>query len=283
MYRYWLGKAISIIHAKLVAMNKHLLVTDARNFAINFEINPYMHQIDQPDTQKSIAQHEAIMQAHRDAGRTLEYLPTAEDCPDMIYVANSGLTRGNKVVLSHLPKERQPETPHYREWYKRHGWEVIEPPALFSGQGDALPCGDRLLIGTGWRTAPELHKFVADNLGYDVVSLQTTGPEYYDIDLAVAVLRPDLIAFCDEALEPASAEKLANLPGVNHILISLEETKKFAANLVSDGQTVVMTNDAPSLAAAIQSHGLKTVELPTDQLAKGGGAIRCTSLALDNL
>lgn len=263
-------------------MNKHLLVTDAKNFRVDFEINPYMHEVDQPDPAAAIAQHEAIMQAHRDAGRTLEYLPTVADCPDMIYVANSGLTRGKKVILSHLPKERQPETPHYREWYKQHGYEVIEPPALFSGQGDALPCGDRVLMGTGWRTDPQLHSFVAENLGYEVVSLQTTGSEYYDLDLAVAILRPDLIAFCAEALEPTSAEKLANLPGVNHILISLGETKNFAANLVSDGQTVVMTDNAPDLAAAIQAHGLKTIQLPTDQLAKGGGAIRCTSLALDN-
>lgn len=263
-------------------MNKHLLVTDAKNFRVDFEINPYMHQVDQPDLAKAIEQHQAIMQAHRDAGRTLEYLPTVADCPDMIYVANSGLTRGNKVILSQLPKERQPETPHYREWYKTNGFEVIEPPALFSGQGDALPCGGYVLMGTGWRTAPEMHDFVAEHLGYDVISLQTTGPEYYDIDLAVAVLRTDLIAFCPEALTPESIEKLTNLPGVDHIIISLEETGKFAANLVSDGQTVVMTNDAPQFAAAIESHGLTAIQLPTDQLAKGGGAIRCTSLALDN-
>lgn len=263
-------------------MNKHLLVTDANHFSIDFEINPYMHQVDQPDHQKAIEQHQAIMQAHRDAGRTLEYLPTVAGCPDMIYVANSGLTRGNKVILSRLPKERQPETPHYRKWYSDNGFEVIEPPALFSGQGDALPCGDYVLMGTGWRTDPVMHQFVADTLGYNVVSLQTTGPEYYDIDLAVAVLRPDLIAFCKEALDPESVTKLENLEGVDHIIISLEETKKFAANLVSDGQTVVMTNDAPELAAAIEAHGLQTIQLPTDQLAKGGGAIRCTSLALDN-
>lgn len=263
-------------------MNKHLLVTDANNFRIDFEINPYMHSVDQPNPAAAVAQHEAIMQAHRDAGRTLEYLPTATDCPDMIYVANSGLTRGKKVILSQLPTERQTETPHYREWYKSHGYQVIEPPVLFSGQGDALPIGDQVIMGTGWRTHPRMHDFVAGELGYEVIPVQTVSAEYYDVDLAVAILRPDLIAFCAEALEPESAERLANLPGINHILISLEETKKFAANLVSDGTTVTMTNDAPNLAAAIRAHGLQTIELATDQLAKGGGAIRCTSLTLDN-
>jgi N-dimethylarginine dimethylaminohydrolase len=263
-------------------MNKHLLVTDAKNFRVDFEINPYMHEIDQPDAVKAVEQHEAIMQAHRDAGRTLEYLPTLPGIPDMVYVANSGLTRGNKVILSLLPKERQPETPHYRKWYQDNGFEVIEPPHLFSGQGDALPLGDKVIMGTGWRTDARMHQFVADNLGYEVIPVQTLGQEWYDCDLAIAILRHDLIAFCPEAMDQASINRLSTIPGVDHILVSLEEAKKFACNLVSDGTTVTMTNDAPELSAAIEAHGLKVIKLATDQLAKGGGAIRCTSLALDN-
>lgn len=264
-------------------MNKHLLVSDAKNFRVDFEINPYMHEVDQPDMVKAVKQHEAIMQAHRDAGRTLEYLPTLPGIPDMIYVANSGLTRGKKVILSLLPKERQPETPHYRKWYQDNGFEVTEPPYLFSGQGDALPLGNNVIMGTGWRTDIRMHQFVADNLGYNVIPIQTLGPEWYDCDLAIAILRHDLIAFCPEAMDQASIDRLSNIPGIGHIIVSLEEAKKFACNLVSDGVTVTMTNDAPEFAKAIEAHGLKTIQLPTDQLAKGGGAIRCTSLALDNL
>lgn len=263
-------------------MNKHLLVTDALNFSVDFEINPYMHQIDQPDKAAAIQQHEAIMQAHRDAGRKLEYLPTVPGIPDMIYVANSGLTRGNKVILSFLPPERQPETPHYRKWYQDNDWEVIEPPYLFSGQGDALPLGDKVIMGTGWRTDIRMHDFVAKELGYQVIPVQTLGQEWYDCDLAIAILRQDLIAFCPEALNSASIERLSSIPGVGYITVSLQEAQKFACNLVSDGVTVVMTNDAPELQTAIEAHGLKTILCATDQLAKGGGAIRCTSLALDN-
>lgn len=264
-------------------MNKHLLITDAKHFSVEFEINPYMHQIDQPDKVKAVQQHEAIMQAHRDAGRSLEYLPTVAGVPDMIYVANSGLTRGNKVILSQLPAERQPETPHYRKWFQANGWEVIEPPYLFSGQGDALPLGDSVIMGSGWRTDVRMHQFVADTLGYKVIPIQTLSQEWYDCDLAVAILRQDLIAFCPEAMDQASVDRLSSIPGVEHIIVSLEEAKKFACNLVSDGTTVVMTNDAPELQAAIKAHGLTTILCATDQLAKGGGAIRCTSLALDNL
>lgn len=263
-------------------MNKHLLVSDANNFKIAYEINPYMHQSDQPDLQKVVQQHQAILQAHRDAGRTLEYLPSAPECPDMVYTANSSLTRGNKVVLSKFPPERQPETPHYRKWFNDHGWEVIEPPYLFSGQGDALPLGNRVLMGAGWRTDPRMHTFIAEQLGYEVISVQTLSDRWYDLDLAVSILREDLIAFCPEAFDEQSIQKLKAIPGVNYIIVSLDEAQKFGCNLVSDGTTVVMGNDAPELAAAIEAHGLKTIRCATDQLAKGGGAIRCTSLALDN-
>lgn len=270
-------------NAKLIVMNKHLLVSDANNFSIQYEINPYMHEGDQPDTQKVIAQHQAILQAHRDAGRTLEYLPSAPECPDMVYTANSSLTRGNKVVLSKFPPERQNETPHYRKWFQDNGWEVIEPPYLFSGQGDALPVGNRVIMGTGWRTDARMHNFIAEQLDYEVISVQTLSDRWYDLDLAVSILREDLIAFCPEAFDETSINKLQTIPGVDYFHVSLDEAQKFGCNLVSDGTTVVMGDDAPELAAAIEAHGLKTIRCATDQLAKGGGAIRCTSLALDNL
>jgi N-dimethylarginine dimethylaminohydrolase len=264
-------------------MNKHLLVSDANHFSIQYEINPYMHEGDQPDTQKVIAQHEAIIQAHRDAGRTIEYLPSAPECPDMVYVANSSLTRGNKAVLSKFPPERQNETPHYRKWLQDNGWEVIEPPYLFSGQGDTLPLGNKVIMGAGWRTDPRMHDFIAEQLGYEVISVQTLSNDWYDLDLAVSILREDLIAFCPDAFDATSIERLKNIPGVDYILVDLDEAQKFGCNLVSDGATVVMGQEVPKLTAAIEAHGLKTILCATDQLAKGGGAIRCTSLALDNL
>lgn len=263
-------------------MNKHLLVSDANNFSVDYEINPYMHAGDQPDKAIAIQQHEAFMQAHRDAGRTLEYMPSVPGLPDLVYTANSGLTRGKKVILSLFPPERQPETPHFRKWYQEHGFEVIEPPYRFSGQGDALPCGNYAICGTGWRTDARMHQFIADNLGYEVVPVQTVSDEWYDIDLAVAIISPTLIAFCKEAVEPESYDRLTSIPGVDYLLVSLEEAQKFACNLVSDGTTVTMTNEAPDLAANLEQRGLKVVTLATDQLAKGGGTIRCTSLALDN-
>ncbi len=54
-----------------------------------------------------------------------------------------------------------------------------------------------------------------------------------------------------------------------------------ACNLVSDGTTVIMPTGSPKLAADLEKAGLDVVQKSIEQLWTGGGAVRCTSLALD--
>lgn len=260
-------------------MNQRLLVSDAKNFSVEFEINPYMDTEDQPDKEAAIAEHNAILAAHKAAGRRLEYIPTVPGCPDMIYTANAALVRGEKVILAELLPERKPELPHYEAWLKKAGYEVIRAPYLFSGQGDALPCGDMIFAGSEWRTDPRMHDFIRNTLGYEVISLHTISNRWYDIDLAIGVINPSLIAYCPEVFDEESQEKILALD-IEKIDVSLEEAENFALNLVSDGKTVTMTQGCPELAKNLRERGLEVFELKTTELKKGGGGIRCTSLAL---
>jgi N-dimethylarginine dimethylaminohydrolase len=144
-----------------------------------------------------------------------------------------------------------------------------------------------------------MHQFVADTLGYEVISLQTI-PErdasgnpvinalsgwpdsfFYDIDLAIAILRDDLVAWCPEAFEPESQAKIRDLP-MDKIEVSYKEaTESFACNLISTSQTVIMSTTAPELKANIEAKGLKVITPHVSELAKGGGYIRCTTLTLN--
>jgi len=239
---------------------------------------------------------DAVCRPHRGSGQT----PAPADCQDGVYTANWGLVRGDTVILSSLPNKRQAEQTYAKKALAALGKKVVEAPYIFSGQGDALPCGDLVFMGTTYRTDPRMHHFVAETLGYRVISLQTvpsrdatgkpitnavTGwPDsfFYDIDLALAVLRPDLIAWCPEAFVPESQTKIRRLD-IDKIEVSLEEaTKGFACNLVSTGETVIMSANAPMLQKAIEAKGLKTITPQIKELAKGGGYIRCVSLTLDN-
>ncbi len=262
-------------------MNRHLLVSDADNFSVEFEINPYMHKVDQPDWGEAVREHEAIVSAHVGAGRTVEYIPTVSGCPDMVYTANAALIRGGRAILSRLPAEREPETPHYRRWLTEHGYQIVDAPYRFSGQGDSLAFGSRLFAGSGWRTDPAMHRVIAETLGYEIVPVRTISDRWYDIDLAIAVITPETIAWCPEAFDAASGRAIRELAGIELIDVSIDEAEKFALNLVSDGTTVTMTTGAPRLRESLRNRGYQVIELRTEELKKGGGGVRCTALALD--
>lgn len=265
------------------------------------ELNPYSHADAQPDAAKANEEFASIQQALESAGVTIIKVPAPQSCQDGIFTANWALCRGNKAILSSLPPQRQAEEAWAEKYLREQGKEIIKPPFRFSGQGDALSCGNLLFAGSGYRTDPRMHQFIADTLGYEVVSLQTV-PEldehgkpvtnrltgwpdsfFYDIDLALSVLTPSLIAWCPEAFTPESQAKIRSLTAVDKVEVSLEEAKEhFACNLVSTGETVIMSAEAPQLKAAIEAKGLKTITPVIHELAKGGGYIRCTTLTLDN-
>lgn len=263
-------------------MNKTLLVSDAAHFRVDYEINPYMHTEVQPDQAAAMAEHEGIVAAHRAAGRRIEYVASAPECPDMVFTANAAVVRGGRAVLGAPPPERKAELPYFQEWLINHDFEVLEAPYPFSGQGDALACGDLLLAGHGQRTDRRMHAVLARELEYEVVPLRTVSPQWYDLDLAVGVVEPgQTLAYCPEALDEPSRRRLRGL-GMDLIEVCVEEAARFALNLISDGSTVTMTTGAPRLAAELRARGLQVVELDTTELAKGGGGVRCTALTLDN-
>jgi N-dimethylarginine dimethylaminohydrolase len=261
-------------------VNDELLVSDAAHFRVEYKINPYMRTDVQPDPAAAIIEHEAIVAAHLAAGRMVEYLPSAPECPDMVFAANAALVRGGRAVLGSPPLERKAEIPYFQEWLTGRGYEIIEAPYAFSGQGDALAFGDLLLMGYGHRTDRRMHAILARELGYEVVPLRTASPRWFDLDLAVAVIDgSQTLAYCPQALDARSRRRVHGL-GVDLIEVSVDEAARFALNLISDGTTVTMARGVPQLAGALRERGLRVVELKTTELAKGGGGVRCTALTL---
>lgn len=282
-------------------INMQVLMSGAEYFSAVGN-NPYSNVDIQPDSKRAVADFENIRAAITEAGVDVIKVEPPKDCPDGVYTANWGLCRGNKVLLSNLPPTRQGEAAYAEKVLRDLGKEVIRVPdgLHFSGQGDALPCGNYLLAGSGYRTDQAVHQFIADTLGFEVVTLravpdydqegnpainQATGwPDsfFYDIDLALCVLRPDLIAWCPEAFTKGSKSRILDLP-IEKIEVSLEEARKgFACNLLSTGETVIMSSEAPKLKASIESYGLRVLTPSVSELGKGGGYIRCSTLSLNN-
>ncbi len=288
-------------------INKTVLMSDAENFSVGCPINPY-YQDSAVDCKAVVIEHNNIRQLLESSGVKITTVKSPKGCQDGVYTANWALIRGDLAVLARLPNARQQEEEYAEQVLTSLGKKIIHLPkgVKFSGQGDALPCGDLLFCGSGYRSDPEAQEFVAGVLGYDRVQLQTIplldksskpvinkssgwyDSYFYDIDLALAVIKPltdqhkGLIAYCPAAFTTESQKKLTDLKSVDKIEVSLEEAKcAFATNLVSTGETVVMSADAPKLRKELESHGLKVVSPKITELAKGGGYIRCVTLTID--
>lgn len=295
-----------------MSINHTLLMSDAYNFSVYDQINP--HYFD-TEADKTVAQteHDAIRSALEKAGVKVVQVPSPVDSQDGVYTANWALVRGDTAILARLPNVRKAEESHAKAILESLGKHVIEVPEglKFSGQGDALACGDYLFCGSGYRSDEQAQEFAAKTLGYKRIQLHTipqldsnSNPVvnavsgwadsfYYDIDLALSVLKapedgkPGLVAYCPEAFDPQSQSILADISShtngqIEAVLIDeIEAREAFAANLVSTGESVVMGSKAPKLAQTLRDRGFTIYSPEINELLKGGGYIRCTSLALD--
>lgn len=278
-------------------------MSGADYFDDGFAINAYMDDKVPVNLEKAKAEHAQIRSAFEQAGIEVVKVYPPERCQDGVYTANWALTRNKKAVLANLPNKRKTEEAYAQQQFEKLGYEIVHLPEQFrfSGQGDALPCGNYLFVGTGYRTSPEVHSLLTQELGYEVIGVKTiperdtsgspiinpvTGWEdsfFYDLDLAIAIITPELIAWCPEAFEPESQERIRNLSDIDKIEVSLEEAMRASAcNLVSTGETIIMGADAPNLQHELEKRGFTVLPQDVTELMKGGGFIRCCSLTLDN-
>ncbi|HRJ06775.1 MAG TPA: amidinotransferase [Candidatus Saccharibacteria bacterium] len=291
------------------AFNHTVLMSGVDYFDDSAPINPLMTQEAAIDLTEAAAEHGCIREALQSAGVTVHTVEPPKGCQDGVFTANWALVRGDKAVMARLPNARKAEEPYAAEVLKSFGKEIIWLPEeieKFSGQGDALPCGDVLFCGSGYRSDPDAQAFVAKTLGYERIQLKAKPwlgddgqpvinaysglPDsfYYDLDLALSVLKfptntkKGLIAWCPAAFTPESQAVLRQFDGVDKIEVDeTEAVNSLVCNLVSTGDTVIMNDGAPTFTAALESHGLKTIRLKNPELAKGGGSMRCTTLSFN--
>jgi N-dimethylarginine dimethylaminohydrolase len=93
--------------------NRHLLMCRPTHFRITYSINPYMRPDGaQPNPATLTREYDALIAAHRAAGRTVEFIGPQPNLPDMTFTANHALIRGQRAILGHLPPERAAEVAH---------------------------------------------------------------------------------------------------------------------------------------------------------------------------
>jgi N-dimethylarginine dimethylaminohydrolase len=290
----------------MTLINSTVIMSNADYFSNDQPINPY-YADELIDIEKAREEHAEIRRALEAASINIIQVDAPNDSQDGVYTANWALIKDKKAVLARLPDVRKSEENWAEKVIQDQGIEVIHVPdnLRFSGQGDALPCGNYLFCGSKYRSDTEAQAFAAEMLGFTRIQLLTTPQKneygstiinqssgwpdsfYYDIDLALAIIKGPsedslgTIAYCPEAFTLESQQLLASLEGFDKIIVSETEARKsFACNLVSTSQSVIMSAYAPELQSDLEARGLQIFTPEISELAKGGGYIRCTTLSI---
>ena len=276
--------AVAVSTARRSAVPTAVLMCAPTHFDVLYAINPWMDPSVPTDTDKAVSQWRELRDTYTSLGIVVHEIPAEAGLPDMVYAANGALVVDSiAYTASFLFPERQPEASAYAAWLAGAGYEVVEATEVNEGEGDFLVVGDVILAGTGFRSTIASHREVKRTFGRDVVTLMLVRPEYYHLDTALAVLdaRPghEVIAYLPSAFAPVSlAELERRFPDA--ILVDEDEAAMLGLNVVSNGRDVVLPSRATKFAAALAERGFNPVGIDLSELLKGGGGVKCCTLAL---
>jgi N-dimethylarginine dimethylaminohydrolase len=266
---------------------KRILVCDPEFFDIQYEINSWMSVHNSADKPKARRQWENMLSCLVKGGAKLEHIAPDPDFPDMVFTANAGLVRGNKVVLSNNRHvERQGEKPIFKKWFLDHGYDVVELPdgIRFEGAGDAIWFNNILFMGHGFRTDKEAHPLVAKALGVDYVSCELIDPYFYHIDTCLFATENQFVYY-PAAFGQMSLFEMIKKVGY-HIIntdsrviihpVDDHQASHFVCNSVKlDHSIVTPTHDPDDIFPTSN-----IFHCDMSEFIKAGGAVKCLTLEL---
>ncbi len=266
----------------------HVLMCPPDYFTVSYAINPWMNGEDGGVSRaRARAQWDALRETLADRAE-VELLVPVNGLPDMVFTANAGVVyRGRAIVSRFAPEERRAEEPHFRSWFIRNGFEVVDWPQelIFEGAGDVLVDRDRPWVwaGYGQRTEQAAHRTLADFYAdREVISLRLRDPHYYHIDTCLQPLERGYLMYYPEAFDEAGLAEIEYRVSADcRIAVTEEEAASFACNAVNLDDHVVLNHPSSRLAQALQDAGFAVTGLDLSEFIKSGGSAKCLVLRLD--
>lgn len=260
-----------------------LLMCAPRYYGIEYEINPWMSRSRQSDPQSAMEQWSRLRRILSEELSVEVHLVDPEPgLPDMVFTANAGLVWNNKFIVSNFRHEvRRPEAPHYEEFFRKRGFEIVHLPQryYFEGEGDLLKCGELWFAGYHIRSDAVAHQKVAETIESEVLSLELTSDWFYHLDTCFCPLAEGQALIYPPAFDSYALTVLeTHIPGL--IPVEAEEAARFACNAIVTGKNVVMNDGCPKVRDKLDSLGFNVVPTPLDEFIKAGGSAKCLALII---
>ena len=165
--------------------NTTVLMSSPEYFKVEYSINPWMIEGVEVDLELAKQQWENLKSTIEDANAVVQVVPPHEQYPDLVFTANSGIVKEDKVLIANFKfEERQGEEDIYSKWFSENGYEVSRIPSefKFEGRGDAFVLGEYLVGSYGIRSDKEALLYIADQIGPNPKHVQQADPTHYQLD-----------------------------------------------------------------------------------------------------
>ena len=263
--------------------NTTVLMSSPEYFKVEYSINPWMIEGVEVDLELAKQQWSNLKSTIEDAGAVVQVVPPHEHYPDLVFTANSGIVKEDKVLIGNFKfEERQGEEEIYSKWFSENGYEVSRIPSefKFEGRGDAFVLGEYLIGSYGIRSDKEALLYIADQFGLKPKIAELADPKFYHLDTCFQQLpteNRDAI-FYPQAFKDESLSEFSDL--FNLIPVSEGDANKLACNAVVINDTVIFPSEDIDVIQTVEDLGLNTAVANVSEFLKSGGACQCLVITL---
>jgi N-dimethylarginine dimethylaminohydrolase len=260
-------------------MRDRVLLCPPTSFDVVYSINPWMKG-GSVDKEAAMRQWLRLKEGIESWGVTISLIDQHEDLPDMVFTANAGTVRGNKIVLSNFKfQERQRETDVFEDWFDGAGYETHRLPKKinFEGCGDTVIWGDKMFAGYGVRSDLGGIRRAAKILDLELIPLKLGHPNFYHLDTCFCLLGAHSAIYYPGAFTPSALKKLKqHIPEL--IPLDVTDAATFASNSVVYGNQILMPAGPQKIVEELEIRGYEITQINTSEFMKSGGSLQCMTL-----
>jgi N-dimethylarginine dimethylaminohydrolase len=281
----------------MATQTARFLMCRPEHFAVRYRINPWMDpkRWARDDRALGVAaqtQWSRLNSALSELGASVELVPPVAGLPDLVFTANAAVVLDRTALLARFRHpERQREEPHFAavfDMLQARGVidrvRALPEDRVLEGAGDCVFDAARNLfwMGYGQRSDLGCREVVEDSFGVETVALELADARYYHMDTALCPLPGGEVMYVPEAFTAAGRAIICERVGPSlRIVVDGTDARRFAANAVCMGNTVVMSACGARLRADLAERGYRAVTTPLGAFLRSGGSAFCLTLRLD--
>jgi N-dimethylarginine dimethylaminohydrolase len=274
-----------------------ILMCRPKHFAVTYAINPWMDPAGWAADGRSLTasarlEWERLHHALLGLGATVELLPPVPDLPDLVFTANAAVVMDRKALLARFRHaERRREQPYFERAFlelKARGYidSIVPLPEgiVLEGAGDCVWDATRGLfwMGHGPRSALAARAVVEQTFARETVALELADPRFYHMDTALSALSKGEVMYFPGAFTAAGlAEIRTRVAPKQRLELEEEDAVRLAANAVSIGDAIVLSECSTGLRRRLEVRGYRVVATPLASFLRSGGSAFCLTLRLD--